>query len=613
MLQNRKGMTLYIFVFAVVVAYLFLIFPEYTMINLYALLLVPPTIVGAVFLLAKGVALARELPKGERVLILVSLALLPLVSMYPLITQPFMFGDDLWTFPVTNYQSTLELFVGMSRPIPGAVMWLFRSITWENSYLLRLFTFGITVLINYMVFFWSFYITRSKIFSLALCVFITLSPSMADLIAFAAIWPFVLGMLFSLLSVVGFYEAYRTKNRLWVVFAFLSLLVGFNHYAISTPIVFLFAGIYLLKKELSREDIKLIVGYGVLYGSGALAYLFSTRFLCSYYMIEGQSSTRGAISFTPSFLLEKLSWFFQEVLPQSVYRVLDYFTLGWLTMKNNLFWGTSLRVESNVAIGLYFAFLLFSLIGVALYFRRISRKESAIRTSVVFLLVPVSFYPFFILPESTYLSYYAFPNYCICVLLMLVASYGYSELLRKKISIAKVTPLLIAGAIIVSLWTNHYAETAWVDYCSVPYICAKMQINNQIDCMKQTKRIHVYGYATPHGISVYSVNLIVHLLYEMGENPYEYMVTCSENRYYDSAMTSVTCDWLMLNASEDQKNVLGKWYIFEPMYSNYYLSDTIAPEDIVIVQECFRRSGLIPGEGEAAVVDITSLHQWNAL
>ena len=618
---KRGGVELlFLFILTVSIVFLQINFEGYRALQAYFLLVFPISMLGTVLIMKLYLKGIMDFVKKERHGWLVFLGILvaQFIAFLPMLTQPYLFMDELWMFQGTGKPDILS-FLPLGRPLAFFVDALYKDIFWTNSNLARFFSALIAMFFTSLLFFWIYKCSKNMSFTFLLTVFTCVTSSMMDMVSFLAGCPMLYGLLFSSVSVYSFQEAtnafYNNQKGIscfWIAISFFTLVFGFNCYAISTPIVFFLLGIYVFTNKCSKKVALHLTSYAGIFIAAALIYYVSIYFFSARYNIVGQIATRGVLTLSPPFILDKLKWFAAVVLPQGIYRLFDAFSFGKITIRNNLFWETGIVNDmGSILCVLFFAFLVF---GFAFLWRKGQIKGISIVLEI--MLCVASFYPFLVLPESNYMSYYAFPNFCMCCFFFVViADKCYTHVAQKIKSFFKIQRgLIIVFLLFISIEFNVYSNIAWAQYNIIPFTVAKTEILNQFAILQNTRKIYVIGAAAPVQLDSFSIQTIQQVLYDLGENANDYEITCTLNDSYSKGVAEEIFLNIYNSATVIEKTVLDDCYTADLYYRIYWANeDKITPENAQVLKNLFLRTGIIPEKDSAVFVDLRAVNLWRHL
>lgn len=607
---------LYLLILVASVVFLQKNYEGYRALKLYFLIVFPTTILGAILLTMRWSKPIKELFAKEKwgYIALIGILAAQLLAAIPMLTQPYLFMDEL-RFNGSIRRDILQ-FIPHGRPLAFFISPFYDGIYWTTSTQGRLVSTCVAMLLTTAIYLFALKTTESVHFASALTLFTCVTSSMMDMISFLAAYPMLWGLLFSSISVFLSVEAekeFQAKRRtgwFWLGASYCALLLGFNCYAITTPIVFFLLGIRILKKNENKELFSSLAIYACVFLASAITYYASVGFFCNRYNIVGQVAARGALTADVSFYIEKMRWFITEVFPQGIYRIYDALSFGRLTTRSNLYWATGIVDElGSILCGAYYVF-----VAVGLFFL-LRRRRNAILVFVLEILLSVaSFYPFLILPESNYMSYYAFPCFCMCCLLFIAALCGYYRLARQKRKETCIKHVVICGlAFFLAIEFNSY-NISWIKYNEMPFTVAKTTLLNQWDVVERTKAIYVIGAAAPVQLDELSILTMQQVLYDLGENPGEYSITCTLNGNYSKGIGTEVFASVYSSATKEEQALLDCCYTVDNYYKIYWANDgQITAEDSQRLRELFMKTGIIPSEEDAVWIDLRSVNQWRVL
>lgn len=628
--KRRTGVThlaVLLIVFGMLSAFLFSgFFPKYIGIKVLALLSFSPVLAALIIYIARSLREGKaSIFKWQNNYPFILIVAAMLVAYLPLLTQPFLFGDDLWGFGGRD-NNNLGSFLGYFRCLASIPNALYSGIYWGNSNVGRCITFIAALAFAWLVYRLLLAITQKRLTSLVVTFAAVVSLPMADILGFLSVFPMVFGMLFSVFSVSLLYEAHGKKNmskfgKLCLSFvAVLSLFIGFNCYIISTPIVFVFCAALVYFSPCGKREAAFIGKYAAVMVVAGVMYYAVNSFACQYYEIAGQSA-RGQISFDPAFYGEKIIWFCTTVVPKTIYGLWMSLSGSGIGSANNNFWGNSLDPGISAAI--------IAITAVLFVFMLIMRYRQGRRVAPLLgliALVPASFYPFLLLPESSYISYYAYPLFCVLVLyvilsarelvLLLAARIGGVGAHAEKNSALRGPLCVLSIAVLVSLQVSAYSQKAWVNFCTTGYTVAKNAVMSNHDQVNETKHIHVYG--SPHlvGVNVYPVSLIDQVISDTDISKEGLVITASTDERYVDRLQRPQYETLEAWADPESLEVIRKYYTRNEYYDYYQFaipdgqSDEAIEYEMSLITKTFNASGLIPLEQDAVFIDYRTYWQW---
>lgn len=545
------------------------------------------------------------------------LALLCTMALFPFFLTGFAYGDSYVNLQGGRTPSwVMSGAIAMKRPFVGITSACSINTSVEGSYILRMcLSVGIVVC---AILLYRFILAKmnSKPMALLLCIFLCASVITVDCIAYLAVYPIVFSLL---LSAVAYLEwesfvdkiekgCHRESILYGLAFAG-SLLAAFCMYQIGTPMFFVLLVISVLdEKTQDKGVIKKGVSAVFSYGAIAVMYLLCTSWLQKIFEIQNTQSERSAFIHTIPQVLEKTKWFFQEVIPQSIYRIWAGVMPGGFFTTNNLFYTISFK-NGNLQSALMVCTIGF----ILFYFASLLFKKQWQKVFGCLCGIPLSFYPFLLLPESTVLTYYMLP---LIMLLEVFLFQGVRALLHcthcllgDKTQCRRTAVILLVGALVV-INSARYANN-WVMYCRDSYQYMKQSIlSNKTE---DVQNIHVFGKISPYvGSSPYVIAAVERIIEEIGENPAEYTITQSDTSYSIEQLTGKNVEVLKRTLSDqDYQRIMG-FYEYNKYYECYYLNaNYFLEEDKEFLTRCLTDAELIPSANDKTtlIISLTGFHQ----
>lgn len=596
------------------------LFQGYLAIRLLFLVVFPPIAAALVYYLAgayrDGEIRLLFVKDGKIPFLFVIIALL--AALFPLLTHSFLFMDDLWYFDGSTVQNVIQLFIGFGRPLAGISAGFYSGISWSNSCIGRIISFVLILCYALLLYVWFQKFSKNNMLSLIMTVIVAGNFTIADMLGLILLFPMFFGLIFSAFSVMLFYHVYekgkdlsKWQKLLFTLVSMLSLFYGFNHYAIATPIVFLFLAVIVYYEKWGKRLFYFFLKYAGLMVCAATLYYLSIYAFSSRYNIAGQIANRGALSFGVQMIIQKAEWFLFTVLPQCVYRVYCLFLGREIVITNNVYFSTGMRSHA-LTICLLILFAAILLVG---FIRFYLRQRKVLPVVVLLAFIVFAFYPNLILPDSTYMSYYA---YAVMALLLFYFISGIGEigkLIRTKWNWARIRsaalPALCVICVLVCLNVNRYAQDFWVEYNMTGYTIAENAARDNLDEIKSSKWIHVIGTQSPVQSNTFPIYLVQHVLRNLGLNPAEYRITASSSSYCTVGLSTAEYKELLSSATAQEAAKLSGYYRKDPMYDLYWLNNyNIPKEDQTILEHAFNRAKQIPSSQDHAVfIDLSAFPQ----
>lgn len=389
---------------------------------------------------------------GKNILAIIGIAILIIVANLPLITQGFLYGDDLFFFS----WSQLSYGIGARRPLFFIICDYGMLLNYDNFNLFRLL-----VLSFFILFATSFYLflqdISSRIMSFIITIVLTCSVVTVDIIGYATVFPVVLSLFLSLASFVVFEYAVKCGNSLhkisFLVISFIILFSSFCFYQIATPIIFTFIAISIILRALS---LKHTIYYLLLYGMASIVYLPLTKLIMRFYHIAFAQAARGEFINSIQEVGVKIVFFINEVFPQAILRVISVFTGNSIFVNDNLFFSNTLVSGINHYVMILLIVAL-SILGIIFFYKK---NKSLIQLFVLLALIPMSYYPFLLLKENGLMAYYLVP---IIYLLTIYFAFIIAVIIQ-NISISRETKQILTMMLLslIIIQSNYYAGKVWV-------------------------------------------------------------------------------------------------------------------------------------------------------
>lgn len=544
----------------------------------------------------------------------VILAVGVVLAMLPLLTNDFLFMDDLYGPPSTCFegisQYNLGAFIHVFRPLAVFPNLLFTGVGFQNSHVARCIAAGFLVLFSLLLYFWIFYYTGRRLFSMVLSFGICVNVSAADLLGPICINPMLIGICFSALSVILYTKSHNTEDHVMrcilIVSSVVALFLSFNEYAIATPIIFLFFSIRLWYREYKRSIFNELVGYAVIMLISVIVYIMFARFTVLYYQVSAQES-RSELIISLGQIISRTLKFLTIILPQCSYRILVSI-MGMPGGMHNTYFQTDISTEyGNFAVTLVSLLAVASFVG--LWFHQ-KKQILPVLIGIGFLFF--SYYPFFVLPDDTYMSYYAYPMLSMLFFLSLsgidnILKYCFKNTLsHNKGKAMKTATMLMVTCLVVQV--NQYCSQVWVNYCTTGQTLMKnaIYLGRDTGVLDQTNRVHIYGTVMPVAIRSYPILLAQHILEEVGYH--DVVITQSDTN--TEILTLMESDWQSIQEHCTKKEIalINRFYNHSSYYNFYSRNESIMNnEEQTLMISAFQKAGLLPGEEACAVVELREL------
>lgn len=534
------------------------------------------------------------------------LLLFQTVAFLPMYIQRFMYGDDLWGFS-GSFNGDLSSGIYYSRPFLPFLQGALLKTSSETLNYFRILNGFILFLFGCIFFKFLVLLTKKIKTSFTISLMLIAGCFAVDCVAYASIYPINSSLLLSALSFVLYMEAKQWKKgkKFFLFISVLSLFSAFCMYQIGTPIVFV---MYIINetycdKIKGKKRLVNFLKYLIYYGCTAVGYLVFTKILqILTHQGAGQAARSQLISSFPQ-ALDKIIWFFQTVLPQTINKVIALFAGSFFFNENNMFYYCTYKSQ---IIGTIITILCFTLLGISIAYHAYKQKSMAYLFLAI-CVIPLSFWPFLILPESYTLTYY-----CIGILALFVW-YIFDGIrvvflwLRKKSTAGKIITFLpkIVPFILMLLvfQSNYYGSTAWINYSrdSYEYIANILAAN--LIAQNNIENIAVIGNLNPYvGGRDYVIFCVEDILRELKLEPTDYAITQSENEFYILSFNDdETANMKEILGSANMEKLM-QYYVHDEMYSRWvYNGQATGQEDLNFLQNCFEKTGQIVEDSDTTL------------
>lgn len=597
-------------------------FQGYTALKITYLIVLPPVIAALVLYLMR---LKKEgsipLLKGSAETPAFSVAAsFILFSLWPFFLKinSFLFMDDLYIFNGRALNNLGEM-LQYGRPLAMLLQSLYSGMSWESSHKGRIITALFILIFALMVYLWLLRFAKQGYVPLLGAVLVAGSFTVADMTGLICIIHMPLGLIFSGFSIMLLYEVLNNRREfrgamVWIlgVSALFSLYFGFNHYAIATPIIFFFLAVPLLYEPWGRKQFVLLVWSAVLLAVAGALYYLSVHFFSQLYGVVGQISARGTVGLSLDFYIQKVQWFVETIIPQGIYKVMALFLGRNQFAPHNLYFATE-PVSLTWKAGLLGTYVLIAGFGIF----RLLRRGKGIQALILMAFLPLSFYPMLILPQSDYMSYYAFANFALLMLFFLWSCMELAGVIWQRLSepvhrlTGKLLPYAVFGlCLLSSIHVNEYVQEYWIDYNKAPRVLVEDALLREKDLLEETGWIHVFGSQTPVQVTNYPLQLIQHTLRDMGFAAVDIRITASIFPFASNGIVPALYEELKLTARPDQQGRLADLHHYDSNYNLYWLRGGISEEDSNFLREIYTKAGLIPASDEdALIIDLTRVRE----
>lgn len=230
-------------------------------------------------------------------------------------------------------------------------------------------------------------------------------------------------------------------------------------------------------------------------------------------------------------------------------------------------------------------------------------------------MLPLSYYVFLILSESSYTSYYAVG---LCSVILMVMIFGAEFVFEKLFNIIKIEEHLrkqicCLGSIVICfimVWNgNYYMRNFWVRYNAYGYTYLKQTIADNYD---NETRIHILGTLYPGQADVYSTSAVRMACKELGIDLTNIEVTSSTNDQYIVNLSLEVYEYILTQLSEKDKEFMENSYIIDTAFSVCTLNaEKMSDRDYRQLERIMKEVNVIPteGDGDTLIVDIRGVNK----
>ncbi len=554
----------------------------------------------------------------------IMLLLVQTVAFMPFYTQNFMYGDDLWDLAV-DFNGSIHEGIYFSRLFMSFMRGALLDTSPASLKFYRLYSGLFLWLFGCVIYRFMVDAKYKKSFSFCVSALSISGCAAVDCIAYAAVAPINSALCFSAISYVLYYKAREytaQKKRLLLAASALCLFSAFNLYQIGTPIVFV---MYMIAEannhtgsgQTNRKRGIQAFKYLIFYGFVAIIYFLSVKLIQNLTgVLNTQAAVRTDIAISLEYIIAKINWFFKDVCPQTICRIVALLFGNSLYTTNNMFYNCSFSNNLSEII------LKIIVIGISVWsiIYTAYKQKSFIYIAIAAAVAPLSFWVFLVLPESTYLTYYAMP---IIIFLLFLCANGlqiiFLQIAEKCPRVASrlriKTPHIVGFVIIIAvLQSNNYAENAWVNYSRDSYEYIANTISARLIETEAVDTIVVQGRISPYvGGRNYVIFLVQDILRELGKDPTDYYIYHQSNGSYVDEFNDSEVKKMESILGTETMNRLKEYYYYGEMYSLwYYRGNAQTQEDLSFLRDCFIKTGQLPEINDTTVyIDMTGFNARN--
>lgn len=522
------------------------------------------------------------------------LLVVTIIAQLPMMTQNFMYGDDLWGFQKA-FVGNLNSGIALSRPLIGYVQQFVNNLSFDNLYSFRIINVFVIYLFSCIIFKFIYEQKKNKELALIIAVFMCASCSAIDCVAYASIFPLVYAILLSALATVLYVRGISEKKYTFFAEAFVCLIGAFCFYQVGTAIFIILFSIFALQSENYKDEKKkclITIGNYLFYALTTLTYLGFAKLVQHLTGVAQGQTARSEIISSFAQIRGKGAYFFETVIPQTCNRIIANFGGRNLFAENNLFYINTFTNKNMVILQILVIAVVF---GDIIYWS--IKKKSIITFLNGVVLFPVSFWVFLVLPESPYLTYYAvciifYFTICVCDIISII-------FMRVK---SNREIIVFAITILVAINANIYAETSWVNYNRDAYEYIANSITAEIN-NEEKQSIVVYGSIGPYtGGHDYVIFLVQNVLTELGKNSEEYEIIQTDNEYYISIFNDNDAQIMKDIIGEQRFENLTQYYIHDDMYNRWLFGGWMPEDAYDEIHKCFREAGLLLEDYDSSII-----------
>jgi len=532
-----------------------------------------------------------------------AIAVVLLITALPLLTESFFYYDDWWGIG-NKALLTRQNIITFARPIQILIYAVFDNISIRNAYVFKWIFLPAIVLYAIVLYRWLYLKTEDNTFSFILaCILSVFAPAM-DLLGYSATSAFCYSILFAALAVIFYERAYQSdwqKEKLTflvnLIFAFLFLFVALLTYQIGAQIVFVFLAIDVYFNVQKKSHLLKNLAFLSLFIISNGFYLLFIKYLNWAYLVEITGNRSEIIRSLPQ-AVEKIS-FYKSVVWQSMMQVVAALTGGSFILER---YRGYLITFSNY----YAGNLLLLFVGAMIFIAFTSywlRTRNSIGLLSLLAFMPMSYFVFLVLAESSYLTYYAFAHISLIMFYFIVGLIASIQFVWRKIihrneeiiSIRVIKPAYIIAPLLVAcaLISNYYVRDFYINYNRTVYDFVKYSLQTTLGS-GDIKRIHIIGSISPINADVYSRFVAETAIKDLGRNVTDYTITFSKNRFFLVQIESADYIKIRKRITEADRQELDKLYTFTPTYRQYSIKSWPSEADQRELQRIFILAGMIP-------------------
>lgn len=506
----------------------------------------------------------------------------------------FFWHDDYLNFRGFNV-NFLAFSFSQGRQLTGVFTDLFSFVTFDTSYILRMFSVTGVFLYSQLLFIVVYNLTQKPIWAVAIsCMLSTILP-VINVVSYGSMFTYSFAFVFGAASVLWVDRAMKNKEGYiyYMMLAGINILAANFIYQVTVTVAFSILFIIIIMNN--RDKVKTCRNYIIVFAIYTGIYYVALKLLNYAYKIPTMS--RGNTISSLRNAMDKIKWFFMYVIPQAVRQCVASL-LGDVVFSGSNYTGTLAYNDNNIAI-LFNLVILFIVVFSVIFVVRTSGLKTLLGA---LFMVPCSYYCFLILKEDGYTSYYVV---ALSSIVLLTLIYG-GGVICDALNLKRLEVFLAVGFMFVFFVNGrYYINNYWIESNKSPYFYIKENLKG----CRDFSRIHVYGTPKPGEADLYSIRAVEMALRE--ENiDFRGEITASNNKEYNTTMINETYNILMSDLYGEDKIFIESMYIAQPEFGIYSINfNLINAESKEKLKRIFNKSGIIPEENDREIltIDLTNI------
>lgn len=532
-----------------------------------------------------------------------------LLVYLPICIKGFFFHDDYINFKgIVGGNNFFEFTATQGRQGTGILTDLMNYVTVENSWHLRVIAVGGVIIYAWVIAQILNALNFSKLKTAGLCLALGIITPVINVASYGSMFCYPLAFVFAARGIVCYRNAFaveKTASGKWLLLINGGLHIIVANYIYQATATVAFVVILLMvmydKKEYRIFPAIATVGYIV-----ATGIYYITVKMFSFMNPTGLMGRAGIIS-----SLEEIAGkiqFFGLVLQENTKQLAVSF-LGNSMVQSP--WMHYLLAFKSDGVEKVAMLLVASLLVLGLY--RVLRQKGIFACIETIIILPLSYYVFLVLAESSYTSYY---SVALCSAMLILSLSGVEQILawitprtekgKRWNSFAKIFGCLSVGIMLLNggFYLNHF----WVDYNFYGFTFLKQVINQSY---QGQSRIHVVGDLYPGQADVYGKAAAAIACRELNL-PYD-TIQFSESRYMgyiDQLDLSLYKQMIEGLSAEEQAFFASCYDINENFNLCTMRYEEMNDEKYAVLSDIFSKTGVIPSENDpdSLIVDIRGIH-----